>query len=188
MNWDSFFDENVSPDQPFNIWKRIGASEDISPIEKENTIFEGYFLKSEAGSHELKERYFILKPNFLLYRKVVSPQQVKDSDETKAYLLNRYVRIKTFSADDPGEAEEASKFKVRFIRNLKYCDLFARNEAEYKEWLKHLSRFMIRMDFHERYKIRKMIGEGSFAKVLSRESGLSWKAKGRWKRVCRKGL
>ena len=72
MNWDSFFDDSVSPSQPFNIWKRIGASEDITPIEKEKTIFEGYFLKSEAGNHELKERYFILKPNYLLYRKVSS--------------------------------------------------------------------------------------------------------------------
>ena len=109
--------------------------------------------------------------------------QSKDSDETKAYLLNRYVRIKTFSAEDPGEVEEASKHKIRFIRNLKYCDLFARNQAEYKEWLKFLSRFMIRMDFHERYKIRKMIGEGSFAKVENTYQGLSWETKRRWKRI-----
>ena len=80
-------------------------------------------------------------------------------------MINRYVRIKSFSPDDPGEASDAKELKVRFIRNLKYCDLFARNTDELKEWLKHLSRFMIRMDFHERFKIRKMIGEGSFAKV-----------------------
>lgn len=81
-------------------------------------------------------------------------------------MLNRYVRIKTFSADDPAEAEDAAKHKLRFIRNLKYCDLYARNEDEFKQWMRQLSRFMIRMDFHERYKIRKMIGEGSFAKVV----------------------
>lgn len=89
----------------------------------------------------------------------------KESNETKAYLINKFTRIKTFSEDDPAEAEDASLNKVRFIRNLKYCDLFARNEDELVEWMNHLSRLMIRTDFHERYKINKMIGEGSFAKV-----------------------
>lgn len=72
MNWDSFFDDPVTPEQPFTIWKRISGSEDIGLIEKEKTVFEGYFLKSEAGSQELKERYFLLKPNYLLYRKVIT--------------------------------------------------------------------------------------------------------------------
>ena len=70
MNWDSFFDDDIIPSQPFNIWKRIGANEDISYIEKEKTIHEGYFFKSEAGGKEVKERFFVLKPNYLLYRKV----------------------------------------------------------------------------------------------------------------------
>lgn len=72
MNWDSFFDDPVTPEQPFTIWKRIGDSEDLGAIEKEKTVFECFFLKSEAGSQELKERYFILKPNYLLYRKVIA--------------------------------------------------------------------------------------------------------------------
>ena len=98
------------------------------------------------------------------------------------------MRIKYFSLDDPAEAADAAKHKIRFIRNLKYCDLYARNEQEFREWMKHLSRFMIRMDFHERYKIRKMIGEGSFAKVEVSLAGLSWKAKRRWKGVCSQGF
>lgn len=71
MNWDSFFDDDVTPEQPFNIWKRINNPENLALVEREKTVFEGYFLKSEAGSNELKERYFVLKPNYLLYRKVV---------------------------------------------------------------------------------------------------------------------
>lgn len=102
--------------------------------------------------------------------------------------MNRYVRIKTFSFDDPAEKEDAAKHKIRFIRNLKYCDLFARNEKEFYEWMKHLSRYMIRTDFHERYKIRRMIGEGSFAKVAGFLPGVSWQAKGRWQGVCCQGL
>jgi hypothetical protein len=77
MNWDSFFDDPVTPDNPFTIWKRLSTTDDLTIIDREKTIFEGYFFKAEAGTQELKERYFILKPNYLLYRKVglVLPEQ-----------------------------------------------------------------------------------------------------------------
>lgn len=74
------------------------------------------------------------------------------------------MRIKAFLEEPPTE-DENDRLKLRFIRNLKYCDLFARNEAECREWIKYLGTVMVRTDFHERFKVKKTLGEGSFAKV-----------------------
>ena len=74
------------------------------------------------------------------------------------------MRIKGFLEDEDAE-DKNDKLKLRFIRNLKYCDLCARSEADCKEWIKHLGSVMIRTDFHERYKVKKVLGEGNFAKV-----------------------
>lgn len=65
------------------------------------------------------------------------------------------------------EEEEGStkRFCVRFIKNMKFCDLYARNEEEWLEWREKLTRQMIQTDFHNRYKVSNMIGKGSFAKV-----------------------
>jgi calcium/calmodulin-dependent protein kinase I len=75
----------------------------------------------------------------------------------------KFMRIKN-SIDE--ESEEATdKLRLRFIRNLKYCDLYARNEEECRQWIDNLGRVMVRTDFHERFKVKKVLGEGSFAKV-----------------------
>ena len=57
------------------------------------------------------------------------------------------------------------RFRLRFIRNLKFSDLFAKSEADCKEWIKHLGSVMIRTDFHERFQVKNILGEGGFAKV-----------------------
>ena len=73
------------------------------------------------------------------------------------------MRMKS-SVDDAME-EATERMRLRFIRNLKYCDLYARNEDECRQWIDKLGCVMIRTDFHERYKVKKVLGEGSFAKV-----------------------
>ena len=74
------------------------------------------------------------------------------------------MRIKGFLSDEDLEKPE-DKLKLRFIRNLKFTDLFAKNEAECREWIKHLGSVMVRTDFHERYEVKRVLGEGGFAKV-----------------------
>lgn len=168
MNWDSFFDDEQANSKTFTIWKKVSTTEatPLADIEKEHSVFEGPLLKGDHGNDTLKERWFVLKPSYFLYKKS------KDATEVKAFLINRFMRVKTFSESEPEEEAEAKSFKIRFIRNLKYCDLFARNSDELQQWMKHLSKFMVRTDFHERFKVKKMLGEGSFAKVILVESGL----------------
>ena len=67
--------------------------------------------------------------------------------------------------DEAPEEDGSNRFKLRFIRTLKYCDIFARNEAEFKEWIRQLGTVMVRTDFHEKFKVKKTLGQGSFAKV-----------------------
>lgn len=86
------------------------------------------------------------------------------SEEFKGYMECKFMRIKSFLDESVGD-EETDRLRLRFVRNLKYCDLFARNEPECKEWLNYIGTVMIRTDFHERFKVKKVLGEGSFAKV-----------------------
>lgn len=60
---------------------------------------------------------------------------------------------------------DMGKLKIRFIRNLKYSDLYARSEEEYKEWFEKLGQIMIRTDFHNRFEVKQVLGQGGFAKV-----------------------
>jgi calcium/calmodulin-dependent protein kinase I len=86
------------------------------------------------------------------------------SSEFKGYMECKFMRIKSFLEEQPGD-DQNERLRLRFIRNLKYCDLYSRNEVECREWIKHLGSVMVRTDFHERYKVKKLLGEGSFAKV-----------------------
>ena len=70
MNWDSFFDDQTDEDVPYSIWKRVNSPEDTIDMDNQPILYEGYFLKSESNSDSLKERYFVLTPTHLLYRKV----------------------------------------------------------------------------------------------------------------------
>jgi calcium/calmodulin-dependent protein kinase I len=76
----------------------------------------------------------------------------------------KFMRLKTY-LDEGSAQDEKEKIKLRFVRNLKYCDLYARKEDECKEWINRLGQAMIRTDFHEKFKVKKILGEGSFAKV-----------------------
>lgn len=80
----------------------------------------------------------------------------------------KFTRIALFYPEEIKHKEETSSSSglcIRFVRNLKFTDFFARSEEEYDSWVEALSKYMIRTDFHQRYHISKQIGEGSFAKV-----------------------
>ena len=75
------------------------------------------------------------------------------------------MRFKGYLGEGAEAKEPRENFRLRFIRNLKYTDLYARNQKEYVEWVEKLGTVMIRTDFHSRYKVKQVLGEGGFAKV-----------------------
>lgn len=63
------------------------------------------------------------------------------------------------------DIDSKQSLKLRFIRNLKYSDLYARSTEEYKQWVDRLGTVLIRTDFHSLYNVKKVLGQGGFAKV-----------------------
>lgn len=57
------------------------------------------------------------------------------------------------------------KFGIRFIKNMKYSDLWLKSEPELRQWQDALSKVCIQSDFHNKFTALKMIGKGSFARV-----------------------
>lgn len=57
------------------------------------------------------------------------------------------------------------QFGVRFIKNMKYSDLWIKDEVLLKKWKKSLSQVCLQSDFHIKFNAIKMIGKGSFARV-----------------------
>lgn len=56
-------------------------------------------------------------------------------------------------------------YGVRFIKNMKYSDLWIKDEGWLKKWTQGLSQVCIQSDFHIKFNAIKMIGKGSFARV-----------------------
>lgn len=77
------------------------------------------------------------------------------------------MRIKTY-ADDKNEEpslKDKEKRKLRFIRNTKFSDLYTKTENDCIAWLAKLGSVMIRTDFHQRFEVKQVLGQGGFAKV-----------------------
>jgi hypothetical protein len=66
------------------------------------------------------------------------------------------------------------KFGIRFIKNMKYSDLWTKTEEELKIWQAALSRVCIQSDFHTKFSALKMIGRGSFARVPTINERCIW--------------
>jgi hypothetical protein len=166
MIWDSFFDDANEPGKPpYCIWRSIGPEDPAVAIRPEEVLFEGYLHKTEGKHAPMKERYFVLTWDRLYYKKVGTVEQKQTGDSLKGYMETMFMRIMTAADEDQQSDDPNSKLLLRFVRNSKYSDLYARNTEELEAWTGHLSQVMVRVDFHLRFKVKTQIGEGSFAKV-----------------------
>jgi serine/threonine protein kinase len=64
-----------------------------------------------------------------------------------------------------GNSSGDTGYCFRFIRNMRFCDLYAEDETTFREWKVQLARVFIQCDFHLKFNTIKMIGKGSFARV-----------------------
>lgn len=69
-----------------------------------------------------------------------------------------------FEGDDEPENGKFN-FSIKFIKNLKFTEIFTDSKSTYLEWKKILARLTIQTDFHTKFDVIKMIGKGSFARV-----------------------
>lgn len=91
--------------------------------------------------------------------------QNKSTKDVKKFLECKFMRVKSFVPGSGDEDTQKERKKLRFIRNVKFSDLYAESEERCKEWLDKLGSVMIRTDFHSRFEVSKTLGEGGFAKV-----------------------
>lgn len=67
MIWESFFDDNLTHGQSFNLWK---TNDPTLNLEKAETLFKGYLMKVDKNVKDLKERLFTLTDTHIYYTKV----------------------------------------------------------------------------------------------------------------------
>ena len=56
-------------------------------------------------------------------------------------------------------------FSIKFIKNLKFTEIFTKDKEVYLQWRELLATLTIQTDFHTKFNVIKMIGKGSFARV-----------------------
>jgi calcium/calmodulin-dependent protein kinase I len=71
------------------------------------------------------------------------------------------VRIEYFQ----NEGVSNHEFGIKFIKNLRFFNIYASNLEKRNEWRTAFSKHFIQSDFHTKFKVLKVIGKGGFAKV-----------------------
>ena len=66
---------------------------------------------------------------------------------------------------DYEEEDGTHKFSIKFIKNLKFTEIFTKSKDSYLHWKDLLSKLTVQTDFHTKFNVIKMIGKGSFARV-----------------------
>lgn len=148
---ESFFDD---ANTAFQFWNKPTGSYTISQAD---IIFQAPLFKISHRTGQWKERYFVLTQDFLFYLK--SEEQPK----ILAVMPTQWTRV-DYLADNCPENKE-SHFCFRFIRNMKYTDLYTFEENHFKIWRSHFCKTFLQCDFHTKFNTIKMIGKGSFARV-----------------------
>lgn len=148
---DSFFDDGK---EGYSLWQSPSGSYSISQAD---IIFQAPLLKISTKTNKFKERYFVLTNDYLFHLKSeVAPKIL-------AIMPLQYVRV-DYLSNKPFDGKE-SNFCFRFVRNMRYTDLYTDDESHFEEWRKHFCKVLIQCDFHTKFTTIKMIGKGSFARV-----------------------
>lgn len=156
---ESIFD-NCKPN--FRLWQKKNISTTVS---EDLIIYQGLMFKASKNNENLQERQFVLTADKLFYKKSIKDEKIRGELETS------FVRCDYFIEQNGSER----RFQIRFIKNMKYCEVFVKNEADFLKWQEQLSKVFIQTDFHQKFEAIKMIGKGSFARVYLIENMITKK-------------
>lgn len=148
---ESFFDTN---EENYRLWKKhIG----MVAISESDIIFQSSLFKISKKSKDMKERYFVLTSENLYYLKSESEPRILGVMNTK-WVRCDYLTTK---GANPGD----HNYCIRFVRNMKFTDLWTTDELHFRDWKTALNKVFLQCDFHSKFNTIKMIGKGSFARV-----------------------
>lgn len=148
---EGFFDEENA--DHYKLWQ----SKYNQSLLEEEILSMGPYGKRSKNAKDLAERCFVLTPKSLYYKKN------EDDDKVRGVMDLSFTRTE-FEGDDRSE-DGGFNFSIKFIRNLKFTEIFTRSKEAYLEWKQLLCRITIQTDFHNKFSVIKMIGKGSFARV-----------------------
>ena len=125
-------------------------------ISQDDIIFQAPLSKKQKSTGKLKEYYFVLTKNYLFYlESELKPKII-------AMMSTEWVRC-DYIYDKPDGKNFL--YCIRFVRNMRYTDLYTEDEDHFICWKKKLCESFLQCDFHAKFKTIKMIGKGSFARV-----------------------
>lgn len=155
----SFFDTPNS--ESFKLWRSMSPDE----IEEGQIIHSDNFFKRSKKDIELTQRKFFLTHKFLFYKKNESDTKIRGAMELE------WVRVEYTYPEDKDdmliEEDDPTKdlYSIKFVKNLKFTEIFTDSKDQFEIWRQLLSAITIQTDFHRKYKVAKMLGKGSFARV-----------------------
>lgn len=152
---ESFFDDPNT--EGFNLWSKV--PEDYQPAD-EPVLHKGGLFKFSKAKNSWKQRHFVLTEKHLLYYKA----DPKESDQKVREVIKlHFVRNEYIVDGHPTNPE--FRYGIKFFKNLKYSELWTKDEEDLRQWQAALSKVCIQSDFHSKFSALKMIGKGSFARV-----------------------
>lgn len=147
---ESFFDQDI---KDFILWRPPSGCYTIT---QNDILFQGPLYKISHKTGQWKERYFVLTEENLFYLKS------EEKPKIISVMPVQWVRVDYLVKTNPSGS---NTFCFRFIRNMRYTDLYTDSEDFFQAWRLNLSKVLIQCDFHTKFQTIKMIGKGSFARV-----------------------
>ena len=156
----------------YNFFESLDAAESSGPIWSkaipcmtEPALVEGWLLKaSKKNPSTLEPGYFTLQSGYLLYR------SRKESNSASSGIPLQFAIVSFPKADKiEGAGPDIPKVAnaIQICLHGKFSVLYAESVNLLNLWAKHLSKYAMRVDFHERYAVNKLIGKGAFANVYN---------------------
>lgn len=99
------------------------------------------------------------------------PQSIHKSDQVAS--LNRNRDEETRVSEEDRDEHTKHLFSIKFIRNLKFTEVYFDSEELFLTWMEILRPLAIQTDFHQCYDVIKLLGKGSFARVYLAQSRIS---------------
>lgn len=149
---ESIFDE-TNPDE--KLWKTAEKLKIQLSKQKPTFSQEGYKLSST--SNHLEKRLFLLLGKHICYKKTGSKEIGGCMDLT-------WSRAEFHKVKEP-ELKPFFKYYVMLIKNCKFVRVYIHGDFEKTVWRRGLRRKCAMTDFHDRYEIGKLIGQGSYGRV-----------------------
>ena len=140
----------------------FGRSPESPPLDKLFTIYnenieelkiygKAMMQKDSNKTGKSKNYMFFLGKDAIFYESKL--KNIKKMDYDSARILFK-----------PKKNEGAFGFVL--MKDEKKCNIFTKDEEIFNQWKSFLSLKLILLTFHEDFEVKKMIGKGSFAKVL----------------------